>query len=241
VMHDGPVAALPAQQQPRRHIYLQAVGVPLADLRVRVPPSPHSSNMSEPVPRVQRWKELKVDISSPCDTTTLKRNGQSSETAPGTGRNADKCSRNRLPASVNASQDCSSDLLRVVKHKPSAIVFRGTDNQVMSDVGGSSPSPTEEGEGADNEDDDLPRASQYKEFLVSRRRRNLSRNRKCSRKRQDAYSNGSWQKNTNKGRPEVTGSQEEEEAQQNNGQQVRKTRREQNEKKRQRSHIHGVE
>ncbi|TNN51219.1 hypothetical protein EYF80_038593 [Liparis tanakae] len=214
-MHGGPVAA-----SPRRLIHLQAVGVPLADLQIQVPPSPRSSGMSEPVPRVQRRKEPKVDII--CDTTTSKRNGQGSETAPGTGRDTDKCSRNRLPASVNASQDCSSsDLLRIVKHKPSAIVFHcgAADNQATSDVGGSSPSPTEEGEGADNEDDDFPRASQYKEFLVSRRRRNSSRNRKCSRKRQDAHSNGSWQKNTNKGRPEVTGSQEEEEAQQNNGQQ----------------------
>ncbi|GLD46523.1 stAR-related lipid transfer protein 13-like isoform X1 [Lates japonicus] len=138
----------------------------------------------------------------------------------------DKSSCKHLPASVNTSEDCSSDLLRIVKHHPSAIVFcDNTDNQVTfasgsSDgEGESSSSNTEEGEGDDDEDDEFPETLQYKEFLVSRRRRNLSRNRKCLRKRQDAQPSSTasgWQKPTNKGKPEFTGSQEEEE---NNGKQ----------------------
>lgn len=241
-MHGGPAAALPVQQ----HIYPQAVGLPLGDLHVQVPLLTQSSNMSEPVPlphcapgpvasHAQRWKELKVDISSPCNTTkpALQRNGhcerrQSSDMAPGTGRHLDKCNCNHLPAPANASQDCSLDLLRIVKHKPSAIVF--CDNDCSADNQVISSSTTEEGE-----DDDFPQASQYQEFLVSRQRRNLSRNRKCWRKRQEAQphgaASGSWQKTTNKGRPEFTGSQEEEETPQNNGQQVRKTRQEQSDNK----------
>lgn len=225
VMHDGPVAALPVQ-----HLYPQAAGVSLGDLQGQDPLLTQSSSsklrtMSEPVPLLrcapgpspaQRWKELKVDISSPCKPD-LKQNGHcecSSDTAPGA-------------AAVNTSEDSSLDLLRIVKHKPSAIVF--CDNQVVSDVGESSSSITEEGEGDVDDDDDFPETLQYKEFLVSRRRRNLSRHRKCLRKRQDAQPSSAaasgWQKPTNEDRPESAGSQEEEETQQDNGQQVRKQHR----------------
>ncbi|XP_032390229.1 uncharacterized protein LOC116700892 [Etheostoma spectabile] len=203
--------------------------------------------MSEPVPlphsargrvacHAQRWKELKVDISSPCNKTKpdFKQNGQcecsqSSDMTPGTGWDMDKSSCNHLPASVNASANSSLDLLRIVKHKPSTIVFCdndcSTDNQDIPDAGESSSSITEEREGGDNDDeeDDFPEKLQYKEFLVSRRRRNLSRNRKYSRKRQDAQPNSAasgWQKPTNKGKPEFAGSQREEETTQNNEKQA---------------------
>lgn len=141
-----------------------------------------------------------------------------------------------LAESVNAAEDSSLDLLRIVKHKPSAIVFSdydcSTDDQVIfatgsSDGGESSLSNAEEGEGDDDEDDDFPESLQYKEFLVSRCRRNLSRNRKCLRKRQDTQPNNTasdWQQPTNKGKPEFTGSREEEDSMQKNGKQVRKTR-----------------
>lgn len=287
VMHEGP---LPVQQQPNRHIHPQAVGVALGDLQGQVPLLTQSSNsklrtMSEPVPllcHAQILKELKMDISSPCNTVKLDLN--SSEVAPGTGLDMevsdlgyqveaeflkhggaispqqqegspietslsdeflpafspalDKSSCNHLPAYVNAPEDSSLDLLRIVKHKPSAIVFCdydfSSDNQVIianesSDGGESSSSTTEEGEGDDDGDekDDFPETLKYKEFLVSRRRRNLSRNRKHLRMRKDAQPNSSasiWQKATDEGKPEFTGSQEEEDTLQNNGKQVRKTR-----------------
>ncbi len=314
MMREGPVAALPVQQQPNRHIYPQAVGVSLGDLQGQVPLLTQSSNsklrtMSEPAPMLhcapdlvashaQRWKELKVDISSACDTAKpdLKQNGQpecsqSSDVTPGTGlvmevsdpgcwdaghsnsqmeaRHLKHCGaispqqQEGSPTETSLSneglsafspaldksscshlpEDCSSDLLRIVKHKPSAIVFCdydcSTGNQVIvtndsSDGGESSSSSTEEEEGDDDEEDDFPETLQYKEFLVSRRRRNLSRNRKGLRKRQDAQPNSTasgWQKPTNKGRPEFTGSQEEEETPQNNGKQVRKTRQEKSDNK----------
>ncbi|XP_071362272.1 uncharacterized protein [Trachinotus anak] len=165
----------------------------------------------------------------------------SDELLPAFSPALDKSSCSHLPASVNASEDGPLDLLRIVKHHPSAIVFCdydcSSDSQAIcangsSDGGGSSSSNTEEGEGDDDggdddddEDDVFPETLQYKEFLVSRRRRNLSRNRKCLRKRQDAQPNSAasgWQKPTDEGKPEFTGSQEEEE---NNGEQVRQTRR----------------
>lgn len=232
-----------------------------------------------------------MDVSSSCNPTKpdLKQNGhcecsQSSDMAPGTGRDMevhsnsqmeaeylkrhcrdispqqqtwsptetslsdelhysfspalDESDCNHLPASGNASEDCSLDLLRIVKHKPSAIVFCdydcSADNQeifaIESSDGGESSSSTAEGEGDDDDDEDgFPETLQYKEFLVSRRRRNLSRNRKCLRKRQDAQPNSTssgWQKPTDKGKPEFTGSREEEDTLQNNGKQVRKTRQE---------------
>lgn len=311
-MHEGPVAALPAQQQPNRRIHPQAVGVSLSDLQGQVPLLTQSSSselrtMSEPVPllqsaadpvvsHAQRWKEQEMDISSSCDTTenVSKQNGhcecsQSSDVAPGTSVDVegsdleaeylkhagdmspqqqeggptetllsdelhhspspalDKSSCNDPPASVNASEDCPLDLLRIVKHKPSAIVFCGdydcgTDSMAAvtnesSDGGESSLSTTEEGEGDDDEEeeeDDVPEALQYKEFLVSRRRRNLSRNRKCLRKRQDAQPSSAaagWQKPTNRGKPEFTGSREEEDTRQNNGEQVRQTGQERSDNK----------
>lgn len=140
-------------------------------------------------------------------------------------------SQGYLSESENAAEDCSLEQLRIVKHKPSAIVFSdydcGTDDQVISD-GGESPLSTAE-EGDYEEEDDFPETLQYKEFLVSRHRRNMSRNRKCSRKRQDAQPNNiasDWQKPTDKGKPEFTGSQEE--TMKNDEQLVSKTRRQWN-------------
>lgn len=133
----------------------------------------------------------------------------------------------RSPA-VSASEDSSPDVLRIVKHQPSAIVFcdhdRSPDNQGSSDGGESSSPDTAEGEGDNDEDDDFPETLQYKEFLVSRRRRSSSRNRKCSRKRQEAQPGSTasgGQKPAGQGKAEVTGGREEEE---NNGGQVRKNK-----------------
>lgn len=293
-MHEGPVAALPVQQQPSRHIYPQAVG----DLQGQVPFLSQSSSgklrtMSEPAPvlccapdpadgHAQGWMELKTNIASPCNDS--QRSGhcelsQSSDVAPGTGLDLevsdvdsgaaedlkncgdistqqqeaspvetslpdpassspapDKKNHKHLQPSVNDSEECSVDLLRIVKHKPSAIVFRdhkcGSDKQAIvandsSDSGDSSSSNTEEAEGDDgDEEDDFPDALQYKEFLVSRRRRHLSRNRKCSRKRQDAQPNGTAVRPDSESKPKFTGSQEEQEIPRNNAAQVRITRRE---------------
>lgn len=139
----------------------------------------------------------------------------------------DRC--NHLLSSVNSSEDCCLDL-RIVKHKPSAIVFCDHDKQVTlnesSDTGESSSLPTtEEGERQDDSDeDDFPQTLQYKEFLVSHRRRVLSRNRKSPRKRLDAHpksTTSGWRKSTSEGKPEFTGGQEEREAGLNNGKQVR--------------------
>lgn len=150
---------------------------------------------------------------------------------------------NHLATSVSASEDCSLDLLRIIKHKPSAIVFCdnecSTDNQVIinesSDGRESSSSTNEvvEGDSDKDDDDDILEALQYKEFLVSRRRRNLSTNRKCLRKRQDTQPNSTsgWQKPTNRGKPEFPGSQEEEDTPENNEKQVRKTRQEESDNK----------
>jgi len=94
----------------------------------------------------------------------------------------------------------AADQLRVVKHKPSAIVFCDYDLNgaqqptsvatASSDVGDPSPTTTEEEvcriDSSDKEEVDVfPELFQYKEFLVSRRRRNLNTNRKCLRKRRD--------------------------------------------------------
>lgn len=271
------------------------MGVSFGDLQGQVPFLTQSSNsklrtMSEPVPllrcapdplagRAQRWKELNMDISSPCDTTKpdFKQNGhcegsQNSDMAPGTSPDVevsdlgsraaeylkhcgaispqqeegstievpsalDRSSCNHLPASVNASED----LLRIVKHKQSAIVFCdrdcSSDNQVIfanesSDTGASSSSTTEEG---DDDEDDFPETLQYKEFLVSRRCRNLSRNRKGLRKRQDAHPKSTasgWRKPTGKDKPRTfTGIQEEQDTRLNNGKQVRQTRQEKSDNK----------
>lgn len=99
-----------------------------------------------------------------------------------------------------------------------------TDNKVISDDGESSSSTEEEGED-DDEEDVIPEMSQYKEFLVSRQRRNLSR--KCLIKRPDAQPDNAasgLQEPPDEEEPEIAGSQEEEEAPQNNEEQVRKTR-----------------
>ena len=76
------------------------------------------------------------------------------------------------------------DLLRVVKHKPSAIVFSdpiGEDSSSADDE--EENDGAEDDEDDDDDDDAFPELLRYKEFLVSRRRRNLSRNRKWLRKR----------------------------------------------------------
>ena len=143
------------------------------------------------------------------------------------------CCGNHLPVSVNVSEDCSLDVLRIIKHKPSAIVFCdydcSSDNQVIvvdesTDSRESSSSPSKVGEDDnDDDDDDFPETLQYKEFLVSRHRRNLSRNRKGLRRRPDVLCHGTasdFPKPINKGKPEFTGSQEEEDTWQNNGKQV---------------------
>lgn len=312
VMHEGPVATFPVQQQPYRHNYPQAV----ADIQGQVPLLTQPSNnklkaMSEPAPllhctpdpvatHVQSFlgKELQMANSSPCDLSKPKQNGHcdgscNSETA-GQDRELsvldcraavhinsqmeteklkhcetvlsqqkegnpsetfslekflsaispalDNSCGNRLSTSGSVPEDCSLDLLRIIKHKPSAIVFCdyecSTDNQVIflnesSDGGESSSSINEVREGDEDDDDDISEALQYKEFLVSRRRRNLGRNRKCLRKRQDAQTNNTpgWQKPTNRGKPEFTGSQEEEDTLQNNAKQVRKTRQDQSDNK----------
>lgn len=143
---------------------------------------------------------------------------------------------NRL--STSASHDCSLELL-IVKHKPSAIVFCDHDcssdaklTTETSDTGESSSSVTEEEEYDNNDDeDDFPETLQYQEFVVSRRRRNLSRNRVGLRNRQDTHPKNiasSWRKPTNRGQPEPTCSQEEQESRLNDGKQVRQTRQEEN-------------
>ncbi|KAF6722177.1 hypothetical protein FQA47_018900 [Oryzias melastigma] len=67
---------------------------------------------------------------------------------------------------------------------------------------------------AEEGDDDFPETLQYKEFLVSRHRRNLSRNRKCLRRRQDFLCHGAVpERPNNKDKPGFTGDLEEEEEQ----------------------------
>nr|XP_019952887.1 PREDICTED: stAR-related lipid transfer protein 13 isoform X2 [Paralichthys olivaceus] len=233
-MLEGPVAAV-LQQQPNRDIYLQAVGVPL-------------HGPQEPVASHDERREMKVDNSSTCDTTNpdLKQKGHSGSSEVTHGKDMEVSDQeNRAAAhnnshcgatspqqqerspSVSPSEGCSSDVLRIVKHQPSVIVFcdydcdnRETLSNDSSDGDESSSPNTEEGEGDNDEDDDFPETLQYKEFLVSRRRRNLSRNRKCLRKRQDAQPIGSAAgrpKPTNQGRTKSTGGREEEE---NNGKQA---------------------
>lgn len=144
---------------------------------------------------------------------------------------------NQLPSHENLSEDFSADL-RIVKHKPSTIVFcdhgLNSDGKAglkeTSDSRGSSSPTTEDGERQDdNDEDDFPQTSQHKEFLVSRRRRVLSRNRKSLRKRLDALPKGTvasgWRKAASEVKPEVTGGLEEREAGQNNGKQVRQKTR----------------
>lgn len=138
------------------------------------------------------------------------------------------CSDDHLPASVNPSEDCSLDVLRIVKHKPSAIVFCdygcSSDSQVIdvsesSDEGeASASSSTSTGEESDDDDDDeFPETLQYREFLVSRHRRSLSRNRKCLRRKPDVLFHGAafdGRKSSSKSKPELTGSKDAEDGQQ---------------------------
>lgn len=140
-------------------------------------------------------------------------------------------SSDHRPKSVNLPEDCSLDLLRIVKHKPSVIVFGDHDNQENSASEGSEDqafplSPTK-GLNGDGEDA-FPQTLQFKELPgVSHRRRNLNRNRKVLRKRQDARPN-SFPLNSRNPSTEVksvfTGSQEQQEPLSNNGkQQVRES------------------
>lgn len=204
--------------------------------------------MSEPAPllnhapdsvasHAHKWKELKMEAQDGAPLPPQQEEGPTEASRPDELLSA--CSpaadnsQGHLGESENPAEDCSMDLLRIVKHKPSAIVFSdydcSTDDQVIfatgSSDGGESPlSTTEEGEGDYDEDDDFPETLQYKEFLVSRHRRNLSRNRKCLRKRQDGQPNNTasyWQQPTNKGKPEFTGSREEEDTMQSNGKKVK--------------------
>lgn len=220
--------------------------------------------MSEPVPLLHPtldpltscgWIGLLIDTSLPCDSDqqigrqnvdvvpeTAVVSEQSSEEAKKlTHCGALACQReakvvsgsNLLPSHVNLSEDCSTDL-RIVKHKPSAIVFFDRDPtsecqeglKESSDSGGSSLPSTEDGERQDdNDEDDFLQASQHKEFLVSRRRRVLSRNRKSLRKRLDALPKSTvasgWRKSANEAKPEVAGGLEERETGRRNGKQVR--------------------
>ncbi|CAL8363242.1 unnamed protein product [Lota lota] len=112
------------------------------------------------------------------------------------------------PASRNEPQEgFTGDQLRVVKHKPSFIVFRDcvvhsaprptSAVQAHSDVGGSSSATTEEEEDCHEDDekveeaDFIPELLQYEGFLVSRRRGNLATSRKCLRRRRDVLVIGS--------------------------------------------------
>lgn len=174
---------------------------------------------------VRRDSQMEAENAKDCGAPILQ---QKEEGPAETATVLDKCCHKHLP--VNASEDG----LRVVKHQPSAIVFCDYDcsagsqiTKESSDGRESSSSTSKEGEGEDGDDDDFPETLQYKEFLVSRRRRNLSRNRKCLRRRQDVQPNSpasDWQKPTSKSKPGFTGSQEEEDTWKNNGKKVRKVR-----------------
>lgn len=135
-----------------------------------------------------------------------------------------------MPKSVATPEDSSLDLLRIVKHKPSVIVFGDHDNQANSASEGSDtqefpPSPTEEGVNGDGEDA-FPETLQFKELPgISRHHRN--RNRKVLRKRQDARPK-SFPLDSRDPSSEVksvfTGSQEQRQPLSNNGkQQVRES------------------
>uniref|UniRef100_A0AAV2JCB3 Uncharacterized protein n=1 Tax=Knipowitschia caucasica TaxID=637954 RepID=A0AAV2JCB3_KNICA len=130
-----------------------------------------------------------------------------------TAKDGDKTCENNGKDEDSTQEDWTHDLLRIVKHKPSAIVFSDFNqkpesraalaNESLQLKEVSSSTETTEGEEdeedeEEEEEDDFPEASQYKEFLVSRHRRNSSRNRKCLRKKQDAHpsSNAGWQKTT---------------------------------------------
>lgn len=132
----------------------------------------------------------------------------------------------------------SMDLFCIVKHKPSAIVFSGDDNIspprafVTQSLDGEESSSGDEDEGGDDleeeedeeKDEEIPELPQYKEFLVSRRRRNVSRNRKRLRKGQELPPTGSLigLGSTNKTRLKDKEEEDEEEEEEAERKQVRK-------------------
>ncbi|CAL8401232.1 unnamed protein product [Boreogadus saida] len=109
--------------------------------------------------------------------------------------------------SESRAGSAGGDHLRVVKHKPSFIVFRDFDadgarrpgrvvRRAESDAGGSSASSSSSATTEEEEDcrddqekaeeaDLIPELSQYEGFPVSRCRRNLATSRKCLRRRRD--------------------------------------------------------
>ncbi|XP_054907248.1 uncharacterized protein LOC129373393 [Poeciliopsis prolifica] len=106
---------------------------------------------------------------------------------------------NHLFECVNSTEDTSPDVLRIIKHKPSAIVFcdyEGSLATVMKESSdsressSSSPASKEESEDEEADVDEFPETLQYKEFLVSRHRRNLNKNRKFLRKRPEVLPHG---------------------------------------------------
>lgn len=126
----------------------------------------------------------------------------------------------------NAPGDCSPNLLRTLKHNPGVIVFCGHGNQVVSASEGSDAresSPSTAGEEVDRDGGGaFPEALQFKELQVSRRRRNLSRNRKVLRKRQDARPRSvplDSRNPSSEGKSVFTGVQEQQDPPSNNGKQ----------------------
>lgn len=119
--------------------------------------------------------------------------------------------------------------LSELKHNSSVIVFGDHDNQEnsASETQEFSPSPTEEGANGDGEDA-FPEILQFKELpAVSRCCRNMNRNRKVLRKRQDSRPKSfplDSQNPSSKVKSVFTGSQEQQEPLSNNGkQQVRES------------------
>lgn len=112
--------------------------------------------------------------------------------------------------SVMTAEDCWLEVLTIVRHKPSVIVFCDHDNQTIS---ASEDSDTRESclstaeEGASRDGEHLP---------VSRHRRNLNRNRKVVRKRPDARPQSVPLDSPS---PWLTGSQEPQITPSNNGKQ----------------------
>lgn len=166
---------------------------------------------------------LNVEVSEP----SRSRTGSSQPDGGGTvevvsemeGSNSD-----HMPKSVNTPEDSSLDLMTIVKHKPSVIVFCDHDNQTVSasedsDTKESTPPTSKERANCDGEDA-FPETLQFKEFPVSRRRRNLNRNRKILRKRPDALPKSvplDSRNPSSQGKSVFTGSQEQQDTLPNNG------------------------
>lgn len=134
---------------------------------------------------------------------------------------------NHLSECINSSEDTSLDVLRVVKHKPSAIVFCDHEGSHLAAVSessdgreSSSSSSTSKEASEDDDVDVFPGTLQYKKFLVSRHRRSLNKNRKFLRKRPEVLSHGAaadWQMTSiNKARPDSASRMDEEDARQVN-------------------------